>query len=58
LISVCRTGDDDTSQIDPTFTRQKPALSIAGEDVLSKTAQQQFMNFTWVADSELALDKD
>jgi hypothetical protein len=55
---VCRTGDDDTSQIDPTFTRQKPALSIAGEDVLSKTAQQQFMNFTWVADSELALDKD
>ncbi|ELR11956.1 PHprotein kinase domain containing protein [Acanthamoeba castellanii str. Neff] len=51
-------GDDDTSQIDPTFTRQKPALSIAGEDVLSKTAQQQFMNFTWVADSELSLDKD
>jgi len=46
-------GDDDVSQIDPTFTRQKPAMTVVGDDVLSTTAQQQFMNFTWVADSEL-----
>lgn len=47
-------GADDTSQIDPSFTRQKPSLTLTNQDeMLSRTAQQQFMNFTWVADSEL-----
>jgi serine/threonine protein kinase len=43
--------DEDTSQIDPTFTRQKPALSMSGADELSKTAQERFMNFTYVSES-------
>jgi RAC serine/threonine-protein kinase len=44
--------EEDTSQIDPTFTRQKAALSVSDGDELSKTAQERFMDFTYVARME------
>lgn len=44
---------DDTSQIDPTFTREKAIDSVPDPSVLSESVQGNFEGFTYVADSVL-----
>lgn len=45
---------EDTSQIDPTFTRERPVDSVTEQSVLSESVQGNFEGFTYVADSVLA----
>jgi serum/glucocorticoid-regulated kinase 2 len=44
---------EDTSQIDPQFTREKPEDSLPDPSVLSDSVQGNFDGFTYVADSVL-----
>lgn len=44
---------EDTSQIDPTFTREKAIDSVPDPSVLSESVQGNFEGFTYVADSVL-----
>lgn len=44
---------DDTSQIDPTFTRERAIDSVPDPSVLSDSVQGNFEGFTYVADSVL-----
>lgn len=44
---------DDTSQIDPTFTRERAIDSVPDPSVLSESVQGNFEGFTYVADSVL-----
>lgn len=44
---------EDTSQIDPTFTRERPIDSVPDQSVLSESVQGNFEGFTYVADSVL-----
>jgi len=45
---------EDTTQIDPTFTREKPVDSLPEQSVLSESVQGNFDGFTYVADSLLS----
>jgi len=47
---------EDTSQIDPTFTRERPIDSVTEQSVLSESVQGNFEGFTYVADSVLGSD--
>jgi len=47
---------DDTSQIDPTFTRERPVDSVPDPSVLSDSVQGTFEGFTYVAESVLTAD--
>jgi len=49
---------DDTSQIDPQFTRERPVDSVAPDSVLSESVQNNFDGFTYVADSVLSTAAD
>eukprot|EP01111_Echinosteliopsis_oligospora_P001109 TRINITY_DN1149_c0_g1_i1.p1 TRINITY_DN1149_c0_g1~~TRINITY_DN1149_c0_g1_i1.p1 ORF type:complete len:463 (-),score=105.15 TRINITY_DN1149_c0_g1_i1:116-1378(-) len=49
---------DDTSQIDPQFTRERPVDSVAPDSVLSESVQNNFDGFTYVADSVLTTAAD
>lgn len=42
---------DDTSQIDPQFTREKPMDSVAEVNPLSESVQNNFAGFSFVSDS-------
>jgi len=42
---------DDTSQIDPQFTRERPIDSVAETSVLSESVQNGFSGFSYVSDS-------
>jgi serine/threonine protein kinase len=44
---------EDTSQIDPTFTRERAIDSVPDQSVLSESVQGNFEGFTYVADSVL-----
>jgi len=44
---------EDTSQIDPTFTRERPIDSVTEQSVLSESVQGNFEGFTYVAESVL-----
>lgn len=44
---------EDTTQIDPTFTRERPVDSVPDQSVLSESVQGNFEGFTYVADSHL-----
>lgn len=47
-------NNEDVSQIDPTFTREKPVdNSLSDQTVLSESVQGNFEGFTYVADSVL-----
>jgi len=47
---------EDTSQIDPTFTRERPMDSVTEQSVLSESVQGNFEGFTYVAESVLGSD--
>jgi len=51
-------SDNDTSQVDPTFTSEAPTLTYAGDSNLSNTLQQNFSGFTYVADNNLDGDEE
>lgn len=42
---------DDTSQIDPQFTRERPIDSVAETSVLSESVQNNFSGFSYVSES-------
>jgi len=44
---------EDTSQIDPQFTRERPEDSLPDPSLLSESVQGNFDGFTYVADSVL-----
>jgi len=46
-------SQEDTSQIDPQFTRERPEDSLPDPSVLSESVQGNFDGFTYVADSVL-----
>jgi len=51
-------SDADTSQIDPTFTAERPADSVVETSELTKTAENVFDGFTFVAPSALGAAKE
>jgi len=48
---------DDTSQIDPQFTRERPIDSVAETSVLSESVQNGFSGFSYVSESVMKLNE-
>jgi len=50
-------SQDDTSQIDPQFTRERPIDSVAETSVLSESIQNNFSGFSYVSESVMQLNE-
>jgi len=50
-------SQDDTSQIDPQFTRERPIDSVAETSVLSESVQNNFSGFSYVSESVMKLNE-
>lgn len=50
-------SNDDTSQIDPQFTRERPIDSVAETSVLSESVQNGFDGFSYVSESVMKLNE-